>query len=86
MPTATHSLIALRSKLGYCRYQLSRVCLNRLSENLKCRARFDDPAAMHHDDVIGHTGSHAQIMRNEYHPNPIAGLNLVKEVQNVGLD
>ena len=41
---------------------------------------------MHHDDVIGHTGSHAQIMRNEYHPNPIAGLNLVKEVQNVGLD
>jgi hypothetical protein len=35
---------------------------------------------MHHDDVIGHPSSHAQIMRNEYHPNPIAGLNLVKEI------
>ena len=48
-------------------------------------ALLDHPAQIHHDDVVGHLGDHAEVVGDEHDRHPALLLQLAQEIQDLGL-
>ena len=50
------------------------------------RSQFDDPAQVHDRDPIADMTNHVQIVRNKDHGKPILLLNILEQVNHLGLN
>ena len=55
-------------------------------KDLVHRSLLHDPAGVHHRDVIGHLGDHAQVMRDQEDGGVVAFLEIFHQGQDLRLD